>query len=481
MSFQLPSTPAEWNELNQRVHRFSDSSVSRSAQSIIWLVTIVGPVPGILYLISALKKCHTNGWWLVKADDRGYLYPHNRVMLALWMVAFTLVNLAHSISLLFDCRSHLHPRTLIFHLVSFSLLSCFGWAKVWSVFYAMPPSRYRLAPVNQKSGPSHPLQSMKHPIPAYLFNPLIIIAHLVSLCGTLPWLVIAIKESYELLSAWDQYQSSYATMVGSSSTQILKFESQLQALLSLKKMIQSVETVQKNVKNVCTLLLVITLVQLIALVWCSYRILGALYFQAGVLRKAASRQINLQYEPKQIEFGFCQPSDPSSLNKIASAPQALSRSGSMHSSAKTIFTLHWKDFLPSLERGNKVSAHVWRSEPFQRTQEQIVGDGIKDISAFYWKLRRYAMHTLWHIVLAALVKSSYIALCISLASGAFDGLTLSDFEVAVFQWVNITWNCGVGFLLGLFSCIDVFTPTPTLPREPDPWEGEVDLSEEILR
>ncbi|KAA1134422.1 hypothetical protein PGTUg99_000266 [Puccinia graminis f. sp. tritici] len=174
-----------------------------------------------------------------------------------------------------------------------------------------------------------------------------------------------------------------------------------------------------------------------------------LKFETGVLRKAASRQINLQYEPKQIEFGFCQPSDPSSLNKIASAPQALSRSGSMHSSVKTIFTLHWKDFLPSLERGNKVSAHVWRSEPFQRTQEQIVGDGIKDISAFYWKLRRYAMHTLWHIVLAALVKSSYIALCISL--GAFDGLTLSDFEVAVFQWVNITWNCGVGFLLGLVS------------------------------
>jgi hypothetical protein len=40
---------------------------------------------------------------------------------------------------------------------------------------------------------------------------------------------------------------------------------------------------------------------------------------------------------------------------------------------------------------------------------------------------------------------------IYIASGAFDGLSLSDFEVAVFQWVNITWNCGVGFLLGLVS------------------------------
>ncbi|KAI9604725.1 hypothetical protein H4Q26_002694 [Puccinia striiformis f. sp. tritici PST-130] len=126
MPFQLPTTPAEWAALDELVHNRHDASVSRGAHIIIWLVTITGPIPGILYLISAVKRCRTNGWWMVRIDEGGYLYPHNRVMLTFWVVAFTIVNLALSISVLFDCRSFLHPRTLILQTISFYTLSCLG-------------------------------------------------------------------------------------------------------------------------------------------------------------------------------------------------------------------------------------------------------------------------------------------------------------------------------------------------------------------
>ncbi|EFP83367.2 uncharacterized protein PGTG_08553 [Puccinia graminis f. sp. tritici CRL 75-36-700-3] len=482
MSFKIPSTPAEWEVLNQRIHSHYNSSISRPKHVIIWLVTIIGPVPAILYLISAVKRCQTNGWWLVKVDERGYLYPHTRVMLTFWVVTFTLVNLAHSISLLLDCQSHLHPRTLICHFASFAPLACFGWAKVWSLFYAMPPSRYRLAQANQKSGSSYPPQSMKRPIPACLFNPLIITAHLMSLFGTLPWLFTAIRESYTVLSSYDRYQSSYASLLDPNSTPVIRLESQLQALLSVKNMVQSMEAIRRNLKNACIFMVIVAIIQLISLIWCSHRILGALYFQAKFLRKAASRQIDLEIQAAQVDFEWCGSSEPSNPTKISPASPAHSICGSVRSMPdKMIFVSHWKEYLPSLDRGNKVSARLWNSGPFQKTQEQIIGDGLKDMSFFYRKLRRYAINTFWHIVLAALVKLSYIILCILLILGAFDHLAILHFEVAIFQWVNITWNCGVGFILGIVSCVVVFTPTPTLPREPDVWEGEADITDEVRR
>ncbi|WAQ86834.1 hypothetical protein PtA15_7A563 [Puccinia triticina] len=483
MSSTLPTTPAEWEVFNQHIHSHFDSSISHRARVIIWIVTIIGPVPGILYLISAVKRCLTNGWWLVKIDERGYLYPHTRVVLAFWVVAFTLLNLAHSISLLLDCRSHLHPRTLIFHFASFAPLGCFGWTKGWSLFYAMPPSRYRLAQVNQKSG-SCPLQSMRRPIPAYLFNPLIIIGHLLSAFGTLPWLIPAVKDSYSVMSAWDEYESSYARMVAPSSAPVIRFGSQIQALLALKQMKNSMESIRSNLKNACILILVIAITQLIILIWCSHRILGALYFQGKFLRKAASRHVDLEIQSVHTDTGWTGSPKPKKTEpkptKIVSAPKSPSISGSVGSlSTRMSFMFHWKDLLPSLGKGTQVSARLWNSGPFQKTQEQMMVDGRKDMLAFYRKLRRYAINTFWHIFLAAVVKLSYITLCFLLTLGAFDHMSIMDFEVAIFNWVNITWNFGVGLILGIVSCIVVFTPTPTLPREPEVWEGETDHTEEV--
>jgi hypothetical protein len=256
-------------------------------------------------------------------------------------------------------------------------------------------------------------------------------------------------------------------------------ESQLQALLSVKKMVQSMEAIRKNLKNACIFMVIVAIIQLISLIWCSHRILGALYFQAKFLRKAASRQIALEIQAAQVDFDWCGSSEPSKPTKIspASPGSAHSICGSVRSiSDKKIFVSHWKEYLPSLDRRNKVSARLWNSGPFQKTQEQIIGDGLKDMSFFHRKLRRYAINTFWHIVLAALVKLSYIILCILLSTfkshtcaskgkmyrliepyfrdsvlGAFDHLAILHFEVAIFQWVNITWNCGVGFILGIVS------------------------------
>lgn len=90
MDFHLPTTPEAWEAVNRHALSRTAPAVPPSARIIIWLVTIVGPLPALLYLISAVKACQTNGWWLVKVDDRGYLYPHNRAMLAIWINAFTI-------------------------------------------------------------------------------------------------------------------------------------------------------------------------------------------------------------------------------------------------------------------------------------------------------------------------------------------------------------------------------------------------------
>ncbi|KAH9467449.1 hypothetical protein Pst134EA_011094 [Puccinia striiformis f. sp. tritici] len=474
MPFQLPTTPAEWAALDELVHNRHDASVSRGAHIIIWLVTITGPIPGILYLISAVKRCRTNGWWMVRIDEGGYLYPHNRVMLTFWVVAFTIVNLALSISVLFDCRSFLHPRTLILQTISFYTLSCLGWAKVWSLFCAMPPSRYRLAQVKQKNSSGHQ-QSIKRPIPVCLFNPLIIIAHLAS-WSSLPWLLVISKAAYVALSSWDQYQSSYANMVDPSSTQLVKFQNQLQALLSLEQMLHSLETTRGPLKKIYICGLVTTTAQLIATIWCSYRILGALYFQAKVLRQAASREINLEIKPAHVDFGLC-PSPESistSPTQPVAAPPAYAASFYAGSLFQTVFAHRWKDFLPGPDRETKIpAAQLWNRGQSQKTPDQMARDRVKDMSGFYRKLRRYAMNTFWHIFLTAVVKLSHIVMSSLLILGVFDQMSVMNYEVTLFLWLNITWNCGVGVILGVISCIVVYTPTPTFPREPDVWEGDL--------
>jgi hypothetical protein len=90
MNFHIPTKPEEWVEVNQLVLSHYQSSISPSTHITIWLVTVLGPIPGILYLISAVKKCQINGWWLVRVDEGGYLYPHNRVMLSTWVIALTI-------------------------------------------------------------------------------------------------------------------------------------------------------------------------------------------------------------------------------------------------------------------------------------------------------------------------------------------------------------------------------------------------------
>ncbi|PLW43897.1 hypothetical protein PCANC_09634 [Puccinia coronata f. sp. avenae] len=453
MNFHIPTKPEEWVEVNQLVLSHYQSSISPSTHITIWLVTVLGPIPGILYLISAVKKCQINGWWLVRIDEGGYLYPHNRVMLSTWVIALTIVNLAHSISLLHDFETHFHPRTVLCHLLTFLVLSCFAWGKVWSLYCSMPPCKYRLAQANNKSGASRP--SMKRPIPAYLFNPLIIAVHLISLFGGFRWLWIAIKEVYHLSSLFDQYQASYASLSNPNSPDIVVLESQIKALFSLKEMLQSGGIVRQNLKYLAGFLIILNLIQLVFKIWCSYRIMGALLFQAKILRQAAARQMALKAANSDY---MCDAAKLGSQATIASADPTPEN---------PIFTSRWRDLLPNFRRGNKVSAQLWNSGPFIRTQEQILADGVEDMADCYRKLRDNAIHTFWTIVMAVLMNVSCTTMDAFLNVGFFDNLSIFDTEVAIYLWVNLTWNCGVGLLLGVSSCIIVFTAAPTLPREPD--------------
>lgn len=281
----------------------------------------------------------------------------------------------------------------------------------------MPPSRYRFARVYQKT-----TTSLQRPIPAYLFNPLIILAHLASLFGGLRWIVSASKESHVLMSLFKQYQVAYASLSSPYSTPIVRMENELKALISLKNMHQSVGIVQENLKDLCAFLLAMTAVQLIASLWCSTRILAALFFQARTLRHAASRQVRLRAHSAHVDFGWSCSSDPESLLKISSAPpkpRSIPGSDGGTISDRKIFRHRWRDFLPSLNRGNFVSPQLWNSKSFQRTQEQIMADDAHDMSACYRKLRRYAINTFWNMILTAAVKSSYLILCLFIGMSMF--------------------------------------------------------------
>jgi hypothetical protein len=306
---------------------------------------------------------------------------------------------------------------------------------------------------------------MKRPIPAYLFNPLIIAVHLISLFGGFRWLWIAIKEVYHLSSLFDQYQASYASLSNPNSPDIVVLESQIKALFSLKEMLQSGGIVRQNLKYLAGFLIILNLIQLVFKIWCSYRIMGALLFQAKILRQAAARQMALKAANSDY---MCDAAKLGSQATIASADPTPEN---------PIFTSRWRDLLPNFRRGNKVSAQLWNSGPFIRTQEQILADGVEDMADCYRKLRDNAIHTFWTIVMAVLMNVScttmdaflsapkpdhskgriYIGIDFSFGHfpdvGFFDNLSIFDTEVAIYLWVNLTWNCGVGLLLGVVSLL----------------------------
>lgn len=460
----IPTTPEQWLLINEKLRITYDDRVTRGQYFVIWLATITGPITGVLYLASGWRRWNLNGRWWVRKDEKGYLHPHAHAVIAAWLVVFTLVNLVHSISLLVDCQSHLHPVTIAFHFPCLSLLSCVGWTRVWALLYALPPSTRGLA-VGQKVGWNSSPCSTRQRIPATLFNSFIIIGHLISLLVPIKWMYDSVKAAGDILSSYQKYRSAYPVLVEPSASTLTNLLNEQEALGALLQIRKSFDILRTSMQYIGALFAIVEMIQLSILVWTSTQIVRVLYYQVQILRKAVKTQKQLE-NLENADYKWLSLSDQNKLIGHNAVSTERRRTSGWFLSKKTL-KMRLRYYLPSFQPGTGISATVWSSGPFQKTERQVMDGGVAEMKGYHRQLRRYASNTLWQAVVECLIISSCLVLCCFVALGVFEITKPMQYQATLYKWWNITWNGGPGLTLGIISCIVAYSAAPSLPREPD--------------
>lgn len=389
-------------------------------------------------------------------------------MIAFWVIVFTIVNLIHSIELLLDCSTHLRPPTVAVHGVGKILMCCVGWARIWSLLYAMPPSENHLVLLNQKIGSRFTSLRMNHCIPASLFNIFIIFAHVITLLVPIPFVVNSIKEYAYMLSTFEQYKLAYAKIMDPSEIAPVKSQNELEALTSIKNMEESSRKFQWSLRQLSVFFLILSILQLSILMWTSLRIIRALYNQVIVLQHALERRKALELNLEVTDSKCDHPPGKGSAQRYELASAKRERRESVDfASDVTALRLSWKRYLPIFRRGTGISPAVWNSGPFKQDQKEIMSSRVEELKGYYHQLKRYAINIVWQTVMAGGIIISCTVLSALMVTDAFSFSAPMEYEMTVFTWTNITWNGGPGLILGIISCIVTFSALPTPPREPD--------------
>ncbi|MBW0474813.1 hypothetical protein O181_014528 [Austropuccinia psidii MF-1] len=329
----------------------------------------------------------------------------------------------------------------------------------------MPPSKYSLNQINLKIGKPNAHASFPRFLPPLAFNLVVILGYAVQLIS-LSSIVTFGKTITRWHAAWESYDGAFLQVVNSAGSPVSIEHSQHAALTALEQLSSYDVEIKEKLHTINVVFLIIALFQFFCMFMASYRIQMALLNQVFILRNALKRQKNMEapildHSSSNVTFDMYKLRN---LVNISSSPRGP---GSFTSSeGSTVFDLNWRMYLPSFTPGSGVSASTWTQGPFQQSQQEILDGGSERLAYHYRQLARYVSNTFWQTILVLVSQISYAVLLFMLLFHGFGQLSFARFTSITTLWINVTWNLGVGIVLGIIACIVVYSPTPSLPREP---------------
>ncbi|CAH7671261.1 hypothetical protein BY996DRAFT_4572754 [Phakopsora pachyrhizi] len=466
----IPTSIVGWSALHQRVAQSIGAHPSTAIKRLLLVMSLLCPFSALLYSISAFKRSNDNGLWLLKFDDRGYLRPNAYILIPIIVIIYTLVNLASLITFQIDQHSYFKPHTLILHLTTFPILVCLAWTKLWSILFSMPPSKYGLLK-------SHNVITRRKILSAKVANSLAIFISLMPFAVTMPMVFMTIKPMSDGRMIWLDFDKSSQVIADPDASDGSKSVSELRALVDLEKLIRCEEKLLRILRAISGCYVVLDGLLLIGYIYAHFRILRALFFQVNVLRASSKRRhtVMLDYcNDIQKDFEASSSKNHFGNSGMARASESTEESRSTrtwvrrHHSFSTSIK-NWKDWLPRLIQGTAVSGSVWKSSLFTRgKQEWETMDEIM-LSEQFKILKSYTANTFWQATLACIVGVSYMVLDWTVLTNSFDvpkSHSLVELNYFIIVWSNISWNLGIGILLGTISCVVAYSSKPKLPEEP---------------
>ncbi|EGG04816.1 uncharacterized protein MELLADRAFT_88580 [Melampsora larici-populina 98AG31] len=470
---------AAWDQLDRMLAHEIHPSASPVMHIALYAMAGIAPLTGLLFLVGGLKRISKGGQdslWLFRVDDRGYIHPNAIFVVTIWACLFTALDTAALVCLLLNLSTFVKWYTLVLHVMSFPVIFCFGWTKVWCFSYAAPPSALCLDS-KRASSPTH----HRKMVGPWLFNVGNITMYMIPFAFTIPLAISIAKKLRDVELYFNKYQEAHQllksilTTPGISEISPSAKQLQVKILLELNTLSKLSKEILFIVRCIAGGYAILDLIFTIGAIWTTWRIMRTLWSQVATLRRCAQRR-----------RGDCSAIRPTNSklsrhdidqDNASTCPMRAISSYSIPSISSNGNLLPW---MPPFARGTEITRSTWTSGACHDKREDWEKYDEFVLSQKYACLSRYASNALWQATLIVVTSALFMTLDIFIVTNAM-GVPhrhrLSDLTMVVIVWGNVIWNCGLGTILGIMSCVVAFSPTPQALAEEitlDRYEGKAE-------
>ncbi|KAG0141104.1 hypothetical protein CROQUDRAFT_68661 [Cronartium quercuum f. sp. fusiforme G11] len=451
---------APWETLHQFVSQQIHPSPNSTMRILLVVMTAISALIGLLYLTSGIRHL-TQGRssWLYERDSEGYIHPNTNLIMPIWACVYTISNLLALISLQIDLSTFIKWHTIVLHFATIFIIFSFGWTKIWCFSYAMPPSIFRPGAHHEPS--NGPTRGRVHPT---FYNMCSMAMYFIPFALIAPFAISIVQNIHEIERSWEKYNIAHGLMIrtisqSNNSTNLLQIQKTIEKEIwkQLNHLQELRDDTLLHIRYTSGICIVIeTLFAIIAFI-STWIIMRALWSQVRTLRECVTLSTPDEHYNKISKMNLNE--YPPSIHPFNERHLSLSKSLKIDSPKFKKF-LPW---VPPLCSGTEVTNSIWNSNLFEENKEDYQKLDEFTIHSKYISLSRYASNILWQSSLIVLVEISYLILNICVVLNVWHVPRqhhLSDLSVILMVWSNGVWNCGLGLILGIFSCIVAFSPLP---------------------
>ncbi|PLW22045.1 hypothetical protein PCASD_19452 [Puccinia coronata f. sp. avenae] len=239
----------------------------RFLPSMLWVVFCLECISVVLYLLSAIPAIRKEGFWLFRTELNGMIRPNTRILLPICVFFYCAFDISALVSLLKDIRR----KSLIsvsaggISLITYPLLLCTGWTKIWNILRAVPLTKT----VNLMSAFFYGFPLLYGGAPIYLIT----------------------KEIWRINKTFNEYNRNYMMILSGSinSKEILEFN--IEALQQVTSMLDSSNKVLLLARLLSLGYLVYVIMAYVLMLFGYSLILQAVRYQIQTFRKSLEQRI----------------------------------------------------------------------------------------------------------------------------------------------------------------------------------------------
>ncbi|KAH9465384.1 hypothetical protein MJO29_007138 [Puccinia striiformis f. sp. tritici] len=436
--------------------------------TILWVEAFLEPIAGALYVISAIPAIRKEGFWLFKRETNGMIRPNTHTLLPIFVLLYIICSLSSLICLLIDLDSTtiLSARTVFLSLVSYPILLCIGWTKIWNVLRAIPLTKYGLATMRQTNGDS----SLK------FFRPRTI--NLLSACsyglplifGSIP-IGMIMYEVFKINQTITEYTHDYSSIISGQIDSESIANLNTVAVKQLLSILHSGDKVLFLSRVIGYGYFIIGLALLFIMWFGYYRILLAVGFQIDTFRKASEQAPNA-FGIGEFKNSYKVESSPVSTRADSTSLCSVRVQTQQRHSLSRV-TMHLSTWLPTLRPDPEFlekSDSVPTTPHHDRTPDIQQWESLNQemIHSQYKSLYRYKVNLIWQAFCNTLITLSFLGLNVMVFSNSLKvplRHSLSDLIWFTITWASVSWVMTVGIPFGLVACIVSFSPPVVALRE----------------